>query len=80
MARFGSKVGQIGPKCDKSGSFSDQISEHLGSARQNVLKSVLKSPGTVPFGANLTYFWPKSDHDAGVVVMGCLSLPWSKLI
>ena len=27
--RFGSKVGQIGPKSDKSGAFSDQISVHL---------------------------------------------------
>ena len=34
--RFGSKVGQIGPKWDKSGAFSDQISV------QNALKSDLK--------------------------------------
>ena len=27
--RFGSKVGQIGPKWDKSGAFSDLISVHL---------------------------------------------------
>ena len=27
--RFGFKVGQIGPKWDKSGAFSDQISVHL---------------------------------------------------
>ena len=27
--RFGSKVGQIGPKWDKFGAFSDQISVHL---------------------------------------------------
>ena len=27
--RFGSKVGQIGPKWDKSGTFSDQISVQL---------------------------------------------------
>ena len=27
--RFGSKVGQIGPKLDKSGTFSDHISVHL---------------------------------------------------
>ena len=27
--RFGSKVGQIGPKWDKSRDFSDQISVHL---------------------------------------------------
>ena len=30
--RFGSKVGQIGPKWDKSESFSDQISVHFGSS------------------------------------------------
>ena len=29
--RFGSKVGQIGPKWDKAGAFSDQISVHLGA-------------------------------------------------
>ena len=33
-ARFGSKVGQIGPKWDKSGAFSDQISVHLARGRQ----------------------------------------------
>ena len=27
--RFGSKVGQIGPKWDKSGAISDQFSVHL---------------------------------------------------
>ena len=32
--RFGSKVGQIGPKWDKSGAFSDQISVHLAPGRQ----------------------------------------------
>ena len=32
--RFGSKVGQIGPKWDKSGAFSDQISVHLARWRQ----------------------------------------------
>ena len=32
--RFGSKVGQIGPKWDKSGAFSDQISVHLALLRQ----------------------------------------------
>ena len=31
--RFGSKVGQIGPKWDKSGAFSDQISMHLARGR-----------------------------------------------
>ena len=32
--RFGSKVGMIGPKWDKSGAFSDQISVHLAQGRQ----------------------------------------------
>ena len=32
--RFGFKVGQIGPKWDKSGAFSDEISVHLAPARQ----------------------------------------------
>ena len=27
--RFGSKMGQFGPKLDKSGAFSDQISVHM---------------------------------------------------
>ena len=29
VTRFGPKVGQFGPKWDKSGAFSDQISVHL---------------------------------------------------
>ena len=37
---FGNIVGQMGPKWDKSGTFSDQIS----AGRQNVLKSDLKKP------------------------------------
>ena len=32
--RFGSKVSQIGPKWDKFGPFSDQISVHLAPGRQ----------------------------------------------
>ena len=31
VARFGPKVGQIGPKCDKSNNFSDNISKHFVS-------------------------------------------------
>ena len=40
--RFGSKVGQIGLKLNKFGTFSDQISVLFGSPSQNVLKSDLK--------------------------------------
>ena len=50
---------QIGPKWDKCGTFSDLISVHFGAGRQNVLKSNMKSPGFVPFWADLTYFGVK---------------------
>ena len=40
--RFGQEIGQIIPKWNKSMTFSDQISEHFGAPRQNVLKSDLK--------------------------------------
>ena len=46
--RFGLKVGQIGPKWDKSGIFSDQNSLHFGSVRESVLKSYLTSHGFIP--------------------------------
>ena len=41
--RFGAKVFKIGPKLDKSGTFSDQISVHFG--------------GFIPFRANLIPLW-----------------------
>ena len=56
IARFGPKVGQIGPKWEKSGTFSDQISVHFGALRQNVLKSDLKK-----FRIFLTHFVHNSD-------------------
>ena len=34
VTRFGPKMGQIGPKWEKSGSFSDQISVHFGADPQ----------------------------------------------
>ena len=46
--RFGSKVGQIGPKWDKSGAFSDQISVHLA-----------REPRIRPIWATLTHFGAK---------------------
>ena len=58
--RFGSKVGQIGPKWDKSGTFSDQISVHLARSSQMYWNLIWKSPGFVPFWANLTHFGAKS--------------------
>ena len=53
--RFGPKVGQIGPKWDKSGTFSDQISVHFGSPSQNVLNYDLKKSYTCTIRANLTH-------------------------
>ena len=57
--RLGPKVqsGLFGAKYDKSGTFSDQNFK----TDRNVLKYDLKNPEFVPFGANLTHFWPKSD-------------------
>ena len=54
VVRFRQKVGQIGFKWDKSGTFSDM--------RQNVQNSDMKSPGFVPIGADLTHLGPKSGH------------------
>ena len=64
MTSFGPKVGQIGTKWDKSGTFPDQISIHFDSAKcheiwsekvldlshtsQNVLKSDLKKSRICP--------------------------------
>ena len=39
VTRFGSKVGQIDPKLDLPGTFSDQISVHFGSQSQTLLKT-----------------------------------------
>ena len=35
VTRFGTKMSQIGPKWDKSETFSDQISVHFGAAAPN---------------------------------------------
>ena len=56
---FRTKVGQIGTKWDTSGTFSDQISVHLAPGRQMHWNVIWKSPGCVPFGANLTHFGAK---------------------
>ena len=53
--RFGSRVGQFGPKWYKSG--TDQISPPCAKLYWNL---TWKSPRFVRFGANLTHFWPKS--------------------
>ena len=47
-------MGQI-QKC------SDKISVHVGSPSQNVLNLILKSPGFVPYWANLIQFGTEPD-------------------
>ena len=66
VVRFWAKLGQIGPKWDKPGTFSDKISVglHCGTVRPNVLKSDLKKFGFVPFWANLTHFGLNSEVPA----------------
>ena len=62
MTRFGPKVGQIDPKWDKSGDFSDQI-QYIWLERAKFTESDLKKiPGFVPFLVNLTHFGSKSVH------------------
>ena len=51
---FGFKGSQIGPKLDKSVTFSDQISIYFGSLSQNVLNSDLRKSRICPI-------WDQSD-------------------
>ena len=46
--RFGSKVGQIGPKWDKSGVFFRSDFSAFGAGAPNALKSDLKKPRICP--------------------------------
>ena len=65
--RFGYKVVQIGPKWDKSGAFFRSDFSAFGAPAPNVLKSDLKKPGFVPFGANLNHFGAKPTIPASVL-------------
>ena len=47
-----SGYGQIGPKWDKTQTFSVKISINFGSLRPNVLKSYLRKSSICPFAAN----------------------------
>ena len=49
------------PQIGQIRDFSDQISGHFGAARQNILKSDLKSPGFVPLGSKLAHIRFNSD-------------------
>ena len=55
--RVETKLGQIGLKLDKSGTFSDQISVHFGAGCQNVLKSDLKKSRICPIWGHFDQFW-----------------------
>ena len=57
--RFGSKVGQIGPNMGQIRGFFRSDFSAFGAPAPNALKSDLKSPGFVTFGANLTHFGDK---------------------
>ena len=48
VSDLGPKRSQNGPKWDKSGAFSDQISVHFRSENQNAMKSYLKKPRICP--------------------------------
>ena len=52
--RFALKVGQIGPKWDNSGTFSDQSLVYFGSPNRNVSVFDLKRSLICQFWANLT--------------------------
>ena len=61
VTRFRPKEAHIGPKWDKSGTFSDQTSVHFGSLSQNVLKFDLKKSRIRSNGANMTHLGDKPD-------------------
>ena len=62
---FNPKVGQIGTKSDKSGTFEVHSSVHFGSPSQNVLKMNFKSPRFVLFCANPIHFMSQTWQSCG---------------
>ena len=56
------------PKLDKSGTFSDYISEHFASVFWN---PIWKSTDFIQIGANQTHFWPKSGNSGITCVLNC---------
>ena len=67
MVRLDPKWVRLDTKLDKSGAFSDQISVHLAPPRKMHWNLIWKSPGFVPFGANLTHFGAKLTIPASCV-------------
>ena len=56
------QVGQIGPKSDKSGTFSEQTSVHFGLLSKNVLKSDLKKYQICPIWNQSDPLWVQIWH------------------
>ena len=59
--RFGSKVGQIGPKWDKSGAFQIWF-QCIWRPAPNALKSDLKKPRICPIWAQSDPLWSQTYH------------------
>ena len=59
--RFGPKVDKIGPKWDELGTFQIRLKCILARRAKMHWNLIWKNPRFVPFGGNLTHFWPKYD-------------------
>ena len=59
--RFASKVGQIGPKWDNSGTFQDIFQSLFAHWAKLYWNLIWKCPNFVPFWANMTLFEVKPD-------------------
>ena len=55
--RFWPKVGQIGTKWDKSGTFSDKISVHFGSANHKLVQTHLNGTNPGLFQIRFQCIW-----------------------
>ena len=66
MSNLVFKLGQIGPKCDKSGTFKISFSTFWLN-EPKYTETDLKSPRFVQFGANLTQFGCQICHLCGGV-------------
>ena len=76
--KFGIQIVSFWPELGQIWDFLRSVPVHFGSSSQNVLKSVLKSPGCVLFGANITDFITKSGihgyENVAIVVFSLLGI------
>ena len=81
--RFGSKVGQIGPKWDKSGAFSDQISVHLAPRAKCTEIWSEKATDLSHLGSKSDPLWSQTYHpwwaSSSTTTGVRLGLNWAKL-